>query len=275
MNVSFGFIDEVGLSAGDPQQPFMALGLLKLHNTSGINTELYKLLYGFTSYNIQQRRSLIRLLSDSSASLNISQLNNIFLPSRHHEFKYDSLGFPNISKYKEIIDLLMKYDFEFHCIVIDKQSEDFDREKYGTYWHAYCKFLSLLIKNTCENDKLLAVVDYLHKPESGQKIEDFLADLTCVTGVLQADSRSFPLLQITDILLGSIVFEKKKERGIYIRRSNKVKVREEFNQYLCTQLGIESLSKNQLAKCKVKKINLWEFKPKKIRDDTHTARPDG
>jgi hypothetical protein len=46
----FGFIDEVGLSVGDISQPFMAIGLLLIKNTSKIQGELFKFHYSYQKF---------------------------------------------------------------------------------------------------------------------------------------------------------------------------------------------------------------------------------
>jgi hypothetical protein len=200
---------------------------------------------------------------DEARALKRHELNQLFLNSRHHEFKYDAIGFPNLYKYKELIDLIMDFQFEFHCILVDKFSEDFDLEEYGSFWQAYSKFLCLLLKNTCSDGPVIPVLDFLHKSNSDEDIENILNRLDSVVGSIQADSKSFPLLQICDIFLGAVVFAKKREYGLFPNLSNKVRARNEFENYLKKSLSISSLTENRGTKNSVKKFNVWNFKPKK------------
>ena len=141
----FGFIDEVGLSVGDKLQPFMAIGLLKIQDTSEIQNRLYKLHYSYSAHNLTERKKLINSMSDEPRALKRHELNHLFLTNRHHEFKYENLGFPNLHKYKEVLDIVFNYRFEFDCIIVDKSAIDFDESLHGTCWNTYCKIVPKLI----------------------------------------------------------------------------------------------------------------------------------
>jgi Protein of unknown function (DUF3800) len=254
----FGFIDEVGLSAGDKTQPFMALGLLRVADTSEIHSRLYKLHYSYSAHNLTERKKLINSLTRDPKALKFHELNQLFLINRHHEFKYDSLGFPNLHKYKEIVDIIFDYPIEFECIVVDKSGEDFDLDKYGTYWHAYCKFLQLLIQDRNEDIPLIPILDFLHKPNDEMEIVTILNQLDNVVNAIQADSKCHVLLQISDLLLGAVIFEKKLEAGIYPVESNKVKARKEFNAYLKAKLNTNSLTKGLISS--PIHFGVWDFR---------------
>lgn len=264
MYAPFCFIDEVGLNVGDPTQPFMAIGLLLIENDNLLNDRLHQLHYGFGGDNLVSRRQLIKSLIENSKSLKIHELNNIFLPSRHTEFKFENLGYPNLNKYKQIVNLVFTYKVQFHCIIVDKKRNDFDIEKYGSYWHAYTKFTKLLIKRTMEHYKkiqIIPILDYLHHPKSQDSITKSLNQSDFVVNSLQADSKCHLLLQVVDILLGAVIFEKKKELGIIQTNSKKSLCRSEFTNYLCQKLGREQITSGSTFKPTV--FNIWDFKPKK------------
>jgi Protein of unknown function (DUF3800) len=268
----FAFIDEVGLSAGDKMQPFMALGLLKIQDTSQIHSRLYKLHYSYSAHNLTERKKLINSLTQDPKALKFHELNSLFLLNRHHEFKYDSLGFPNLHKYKEVVDIVLDHPIEFDCIVVDKSGEDFDLEKYGTYWHAYCKYLQILITENKDNNNVIPILDFLHKPNDQLEIVEILNKLDNVVNAIQADSKCHILLQISDLFLGAVVFELKHKMGLFPIESNKVKARIEFGNYLCDKLGVNDLSDNFIKSQNGYKI--LSSANKKIRDNTHSARPD-
>ena len=267
----FAFVDEVGLSAGDKLQPFMALGLLKVNDTSEIHSRLYKLHYSYSAHNLTERKKLINSITQEAKALKFHELNNLFLLNRHHEFKYDSLGFPNLHKYKEVVDIVLDYPIEFGCIVVNKSGEDFDLDKYGTYWHAYCKYLQILIEENTNGQNLIAILDFLHKPNDEQEIVEILNKLNNVVNAIQADSKCHILLQISDLFLGAVIFELKYKMGLFPTKSNKVKARKDFGEYLCQKLGISNLSDNFVDNNGYKMLILPN---KKIRDNTHSARPD-
>lgn len=248
----------------------MAIGLLLVKDTSRIQTELFKFHYSYHAFNLTERKKLINSLTDNPKILKNHELNNLFIKSRHHEFKFDALGFPNLEKYKQFLDIILDYPLEFHCVIVDKKSSDFDLVKYGSYWHAYTKFTKLLISQNTSAKHVIPILDFLHKPNNETEIAQELNKLDNVLNCLQADSKNLPLLQAADIFLGSVVFEKKKELGLY-QNSNKVKAKTEFTSYLMQKLNRESLTsgRNDGTFC----INIWNFKSKNNGDYTHTARP--
>jgi Protein of unknown function (DUF3800) len=142
--IPFCFIDEVGLSAGDKNQPYLAIGLLQIENTGEIQNELFKLHYSYSGHNLNKRKLLINEISKSEKVLKFHELNSMFLINRHHEFKYENLGFPNLKIYNQILDILFKYGFKFDCIIVDKNSEDFSQDQHENYWFGYTKYLSEL-----------------------------------------------------------------------------------------------------------------------------------
>jgi hypothetical protein len=269
-NTYFGFIDEVGLSVGDSSQPFMAIGLLLIKDTSKIQSDLFKFHYSYHTFNLTERKKVINSLVQNPKPLKNHELNNLFLKNRHHEFKFDTLGFPNLEKYKELLDIVLSFDLEFHCIIVDKNSPDFDLTKYGTYWHAYCKFTKLLIKHNSMDKTIIPILDFLHKPNGEVEIVETLNSMDVVINSIQSDSKNLPLLQIADLFLGSVVFEKKKELGIYTN-SNKVQAKTKFTNYLLSKLNRENLFSGKTTSpiC----FNIWNFQAKNNGDNTHSARP--
>lgn len=263
MAIPFGFIDEVGLNVGDISQPFMAIGLFVTEKSNLLNEQLHDLHYGFNGFNLDKRKQLIQSLIEKPQSLKMHELNNLFLPSRHHEFKFDNLGYPTLDKYKQLLDIIFAYKIQFHCIIIDKNNPDFDRDKYKDYWHAYTKFTSLLIKRTTEYYKtdLTVILDYLNRPKGQIQICNTLNQIPRVMNSLQADSKSFLLLQVTDLLLGAVVFEKKKTLGIIQEDSAKSRCRTQFTKYLCEKLNRDQIIIGTTFAPIV--FNVWDFRPKK------------
>jgi hypothetical protein len=173
------------------------------------------------------------------------ELNSLFLNNRHHEFKFENLGYPNLAKYKLLVDLVFNYDISFYGVIVDKTSPDFNIEKYGNYWHAYTKYLKLLLSQPDEDYHLINILDFLHKPNSKEEVVDAINTLENVVNSIQLDSKNTPLLQIADLLLGAAVFSKKIKIGI-VGQSNKTKARIEFCSYLNSKI-IKKQTINKLS----------------------------
>jgi hypothetical protein len=75
------------------------------------------------------------------------------------------------------------------------------------------------------------VLDYLHKPNDSVNIVDLLLPNSKVLNAIQTDSQSHILLQMSDLLLGALIFNLKYERGMF-GNSNKVRARLEFQTIL-------------------------------------------
>jgi Protein of unknown function (DUF3800) len=234
----FCFIDEVGLSAGDKNQPFLAIGLLQIENTGELQNELYKLHYSYSAHNLTKRKILINELSKNEKTLKFHELNQMFLLTRHHEFKYENLGFPNIEKYSQVLDILFKYKFKFDCIIVDKNTDDFNQNKHKDYWFGYTKYLNLLINNSIDSEGIL-ILDFLHKPNESLNIVDEMLKNKIVLNAIQTDSQSHILLQVSDLLLGALIFNLKYQRGMF-GQSNKVRARLEFQKILQNRFDLNA-----------------------------------
>lgn len=90
------------------------------------------------------------------------------------------------------------------------------------------------------------------------EIVSILNNLDNVANAIQADSKCHILLQISDMLLGAVIFEKKLEAGIYTTESNKVKARKEFNKYLKAKLNTNCLTKSIISS--PLHFGVWDFK---------------
>ena len=232
----FAFIDETGLGSIDPTQPYLAAGALIINDTSSIINEMYKLNYAFTEHNLTLRRELINSLVENPKALNREELNSIFLTTRHHEFKFENINPNNLEKYIELIDILFNYDFRFVALLKDKiQIENTDS------WSNYCDLIVELV-GSCGPSKLIPVLDFAHKPADKQDIVKLLNVSKQVVNAMQSDSKSQILLQVTDLLLGSVLFEIKYKLGHFPNLTQKVKARKDFIKYLAYKFRSKKLA---------------------------------
>ncbi len=234
MNFPFAFVDEVGFS-DDPSQPFIAIGLLKVLKPDILLEDLHKHHFDYSSQNKEKRREIIDGLLTNPKALNMDEYNSIFLSTRHHEFKFENITFPSLERYKELVTILINYPMEFTCLVVDKSRHPLSQ--FDHFWQAYSYYLGCTLERINNPDeKLIVIADWVNRPkENSNSLLDHIKPLPNVANVLQADSQSFLLLQMCDLLMGTIIFEKKHEAGIFVE-SNKLKARLEFVEHFREKL---------------------------------------
>ncbi len=194
------FMDETGLLVNDPDQPFFALGVLKLGQTATLYQELNSL--------SQRARSKI---------------------NPRFEFKFNRINSNNRRFYMDVVDLFFTFpDLYFKAFVVDTQHPGFDLEGYfrGS-WEAQISYAGLLLENVIDPDEQVAVLaDYLHKPKASTRFfEDSVsqigrgyrggADVPPVFNVCMLESDASLFIQMVDVLLGLVVYDCKVRRGVH------------------------------------------------------------
>ena len=231
----FGFMDETGVLANDVNQPFFALGLLKLENTA-IFYEQIKVI----------RDEAVRMTSN-----------------KNFEFKFNSLTKGNILLYKKLIcTCLTMKDFYFSTIIIDKNHPNFSTSIYKNTWEAQISLAKLLIKNNVQYGDIVIIADYLTKPKNSNKVfEVELKQLKKVHNACMLESDASLFIQVVDIFIGSIIYANKTKHKL-IQTTNKAK--KELSSY--TEQQIQQDFSSNFTVNDPYYFSCWHFKPKKIMD---------
>lgn len=186
MKVNFLFIDEIGISL-DPNQPYFGIGGLKIENTININRQLHNVFTGAVSFLNQKEERF--------------------------EFKFKYLTYRSLKFYKRIIEILKEtpnWSFEF---ILEKKKLPWAGI---IFWQKYLDYINQLVKRFPEKD-LILVSDYLVKPK--KEINDLfnIAEKEPqVLNILQLESQGSLLLQVADILLGGIAYQKRIQEGLKV-----------------------------------------------------------
>jgi hypothetical protein len=111
----------------------------------------------------------------------------------------------------------------FHCIILDKEKLDFEKYYDNNLYKVYRNFTIVLLKliiGSEPKDISAILADDYFAPD-GIDLEDTIKKFTndhykdfTIFGVCQIDSRSSDLLQLTDLILGSILYDLKKHKGL-------------------------------------------------------------
>lgn len=184
MEVTFLFVDEIGISL-DPNQLYFGIGGLAIENTIDINRQLHNVFTGALSF-LKQREE-------------------------RFEFKFKYVTHRSLRFYKQIIKILEENpNWSFNFIFEEKKSA---WEK-TTFWEKYLHFIDLLVEKVSKKE-LILVSDYLTKPkEEKSDLFRIIEKEPRVLNILQLESQGSLLLQVADILLGGIAYQKRIERGL-------------------------------------------------------------
>lgn len=266
----FAFIDETGLlDESRERQPYFAVGFLKIDDVSTITEKLTQEHYDYYSSQKEKRRKVIRNLKDLPKALTHEELNLLLLSTRHYEYKFTKITLTTVEKYKQFINTAFKLPLYFCALIIDKKDPKFRRTIYMNYWDAYISYSKLICKYNCPDGQIVAIADYMNRPRDSKiYFEKELDKLPVVLKTIRANSESFLLLQLTDLLLGSVVFQHRQAGG-YVKKSNRAKAKIQFVEHLISKLKISQskLSKYPLAQkitCNNPYFNVWPLRLSEI-----------
>ena len=153
----------------------------------------------------------------------------------------------------------------FCALIIDKNDNRFKSVIYKNYWEAYISYSKIICKHNCSDESMVVIADYMNRPSKSEiYFEKELDKLPNIIKTIRANSESFLLLQLTDLLLGSIAFQYRQKNN-FIKNSNRAKAKIEFVNHLILKLKIPSskLSQYPLAQkitCNNPYFNVWPLK---------------
>jgi hypothetical protein len=231
---NFAFIDESGVLGGPlSEQPFFALGFLKVLDTAEMGEQLITRHYDYFSVQRSARRQLHANLAQAPRILSADELSLLFSSTRHHEYKFTDINYGTLDPYKRFLNTAMTHPIHFCALVIDKTDPLFNSRIHNNYWDAYIGYAKLLCRFNCpENERLCVIADYMTKPTaSGRFFEREINTLPSVLNTLRAHSETFMFLQLCDLLLGSVVFQWRQKLGA-VSDSRNARAKNEFVQHL-------------------------------------------
>ncbi len=184
----FCFLDETG-NLNNPTDPFFTVGILKVSQPYYL---LNKLQYERNKRNF------------------------------HDEMKFNKLSKRNIDFAKFAVGALFDArSVYFYSYSVDKEGAYFNREFSGDPWQAYQKIAVRLLKDVALAPKeiLILLADHVTVPKHirfevdvKKEVNSSLGRLA-LAGVCRLDSHSNDLLQLVDLMIGTISYDLKIETG--------------------------------------------------------------
>lgn len=231
----FAFIDESGnLKSED----FFGLGMLLVEDVGS--------LYNATKPYYNKARDIAKLQKEKTISGYLSNkqyqdLAKIAVSSKSFELKFKYVNFTNNNVYRGLIEEYFRHrTCRFAAVVVDRKDPKFEPEEiYTNPWEMYMSYASLLVSGTLNNLKacnICILADDLTKPKSitgtfesslTEKIEQRIRKDGVdrkIFSVARLESHSSLMLQLVDVLLGAILYDFKKSKGLI---SSKLQQRQE------------------------------------------------
>lgn len=208
----FCFLDETG-SLSNVNDPFFTVGILKLTQPYYLSSKIH--------YEREKRNF-------------------------HDEMKFNKLSKNNLDFAKFAVGSLLDVRSTFFCSYsVDKDGDYFKRTFSGDPWKAYEELTLRLLNDATLAPKeiLILIADYVPSPPDvrfevnvKKRINDKQQRLA-LAGVCRFDSRSNDLLQLVDLIIGSVSYDLKLESGI-IKNGSKYKKR--LSLFLKENLGVNN-----------------------------------
>lgn len=230
---SFCFFDETGLLRST-RDPFFAVGMIKCENP----------------YKLYLKIKTIR--------------------DKHHfydEMKWNAIYYKNASLLNEFINIFHnEQSATFSCTIFRKNELHFQKYFSGDLWKAYESFTVMeLESNIGKNEIVVVLADDLSTPanlEFEKHVRDRINkkfDRLAVHGVCRVYSKGVELIQLTDVILGAIIYDFKLKDNLI---PNPSKAKRKVLNHLREVAGIQKFYKG----IKNKRFNVRVFNPKSFGD---------
>ncbi|MBU4480251.1 DUF3800 domain-containing protein [Patescibacteria group bacterium] len=209
----FCFLDESG-TLGVKDQPYFTVGMIKCSQP----------------YFLQQKIRYIR------------EKNNFWW-----EFKFNGLNQAKIKTVLEVLDILFNTrSIHFSSYTIDKRNDYFKKEFNNDSFVAYEQITKHLLEgNLRKNEVLIVLADNVVSPKRNRfelNVKNHINNKfkrLAVAGVCRLNSQTNDLLQLADLLIGSVNYELLlKEKIITTASKNKGKLVDKFKE----NLGVDTLT---------------------------------
>jgi hypothetical protein len=146
---------------------------------------------------------------------------------------------------REFFNVFMEEDAKFNCIILNKRELDFKKYFQNNLYKVYTSFSIALLKlviGRSPQEVIILLSDDYFSPD-GEDLETAIKAIVndhykkfVVAGACQIDSRSSDILQLTDLILGSIMYDLKKQNKLVI---NQNQFKRKFLNFLYQKLNIK------------------------------------
>lgn len=194
------------------------------------------------------------------------------------ELKWSKISDQKLNEYKRFIEYFFALNnsdrMYFRCLIVDNHNVNHKKFNQGNKEVGFYKFYYQLLlhcfgKKNCSNKKKERLIVILDQRDSKYKLDDmkymlnnginkkYGINYSPFVSIEPRDSKKSNILQINDIILGAIGFQKNGYHLLANSKQSKVKLAE----YIAEQAGLKSLlNDTTLAN---KRFTIWNFKLQK------------
>ena len=266
---NFAFIDETGITK---QERFFGIGLLMVESTDSLYRMIKNISHLIRQSAVEQKKQRIEFLQKNRK---VSELSSLAKADKNFELKHKAIGLTNQLIYCELIKRYFnEKKARFTAVVVDKRNPEFKPKKLfpGT-WDAYITYGSMVLAREASNIKpqsITLLADEITKPSSvDNTLEQEIAgkfQQFCTRRRLKKkiklhstmlESNAHLLIQLTDVLLGSVVYDFKRRSKVVSRGLRKRK-------QVVTDEIIRNLKRKNISESftitKPNYFSVWEMK---------------
>lgn len=178
----------------------------------------------------------------------------------YDEIKWNTLSKAKITVIKEVVEAIFETPgIYFSCIVINKDNLNFEEEFKSNPYQAYQKFTEILLKQSIEDNEVLTVLaDFVTTPKEikfevnvKHYVNESMGRLA-IGGIHRVDSKGVNIIQIVDLLIGSVIYCYKKDLKLVSGDKNKLKI---------LSIILKKLNKKDfVGGLNTKKFKIFEYK---------------
>ena len=218
----FGYLDETGLLHTPPSDRFFGMGLVVIRHPRALH------------------RSIIRLKDKTNF---------------HQEFKFNKISHSSLPMYKQLVDLALEMNgLRFNCIVVDKNIVPILTAQHTLMYNELAgELIAGSIDQTSHRDSeyITVFADDVSTADKSDKFEKIVSDKikkahrrSALFGVCRLESHAVSEIQLSDVLIGTVVYAYKMNNGLVSTTGAKA----QFVRYVQQKLNILSLSETQKLK---------------------------
>lgn len=213
--------------------------------------------------------------ADNVANFNATMAKYRGETRMHAELKWTKVSAQKLPEYKRFIDYFFALNnanqVHFHCLMIDNHQVDHKRFSGGDKELGFYKFYYQLLlhgfgRRYCQKEANRRLIVHLDHRTSSYSLETLKKVLNRgmtkkfqlpghpFVAVESRDSKQTDLIQIADLLLGAVGFQK---NGLHLLAESK-KSKVELAEYIASQAGLNDLMQDTLRSNQ--RFTIWNFR---------------
>jgi hypothetical protein len=220
------------------KDPYFGTGLLVVKNIGDMADKLNKNSQPAKQIAYSNKQKVIDALISKNKK---DEAITILKSSSKFEMKFDNIRATTEAYYERMIDIFLSdNENRFSAMIVNKQNPEFDGNGIQDSWETYTKYAANLAVKEMRNmpkDNLCIIVDEITRPRNKplsledtilskirtEVLKDQSMNFENIFGAFSIESHSNFLLQLSDLLLGAVMYDYKKKSNLVSHQTNKRK----------------------------------------------------